>query len=95
LRRTPCGCGDCADAFGLAEIYFTRRIPITGGILGVLAFCIVFGGVIAYALWNDALRHWRTSQVMLFNNLIPLSTMAWAWFFLHEPVTPRSGSPWF
>jgi drug/metabolite transporter (DMT)-like permease len=74
--------------FGLAEIYFTRGIPITGGILGVLAFCIVFGGVIAYALWNDALRHWRTSQVMLFNNLIPLSTMAWAWFFLHEPVTP-------
>jgi drug/metabolite transporter (DMT)-like permease len=74
--------------FGLAEIYFTRGIPITGGILGVLAFCVVFGGVIAYALWNDALRHWRTSQVMLFNNLIPLSTMAWAWFFLHEPVTP-------
>ena len=74
--------------FGLAEIYFTRGIPISGGILGVLAFCIVFGGVIAYALWNDALRHWRTSQVMLFNNLIPLSTMAWAWFFLQEPVTP-------
>ena len=25
---------------------------------------------------------------MLFNNLIPLSTMTWAHFFLHEPVTP-------
>jgi hypothetical protein len=74
--------------FGLAEIYFARGIPINAGCLGVLAFCIVFGGVIAYALWNDALRRWRTSQVMLFNNLIPLSTMAWAWFFLQEPVTP-------
>ena len=47
----------------------------------------LFGGVIPYALWNNALRHWRTSQVVLFNNLIPFSTMAWAWFFLNEPFT--------
>ena len=55
--------------------------------LGVLAFCIVFGGVIPYALWNNALRHWRTSQVVLFNNFLPLSTMTWAHFCLQEPVT--------
>ena len=53
-----------------------------------MAFCILFGSVIPYTLWNAALRHWRTSRVMLFNNLIPLSTMSWAWFFLQEPVTP-------
>ena len=41
----------------------------------------------AYALWNNALRHWPTSQVFLFNNLIPLSTMTWAHFCLGEPVT--------
>ena len=73
--------------FGLAEIA-VRGIPINAGCLGVLAFCILFGGVIPYALWNNALRHWRTSQVVLFNNLIPLSTMTWAYFFLHEPFTP-------
>jgi drug/metabolite transporter (DMT)-like permease len=55
--------------------------------LGVQALCILFGGVVPYALWNSALRHWRTSQVMLFNNLIPLTTTAWAYFILHEPVT--------
>jgi drug/metabolite transporter (DMT)-like permease len=54
----------------------------------VMAFCVICGGVVPYALWNNALRHWRTSQVMLFNNLIPLSTMTWAHFSLHEPVTP-------
>ena len=54
---------------------------------GVLAFCVLPGAVIPYALWNSALRHWRTSQVMLFNNLLPLSTMAWACIFLREPVT--------
>ena len=54
---------------------------------GVLAYCVIFGGVVPYALWNDALRYWRTSQVMLFNNLIPLSSDVWACYFLGEPLT--------
>jgi drug/metabolite transporter (DMT)-like permease len=45
------------------------------------------GGVIAFALWNNALKHWPTSQVLLFNNLIPVSTMAWSHFWLGEQVT--------
>ena len=73
--------------FGLAEVALCG-ITINAPSLGVLAFCVLFGGVIPYALWNNALRHWRTSQVVLFNNLIPLSTMTWAHFCLHEPVTP-------
>jgi drug/metabolite transporter (DMT)-like permease len=72
--------------FALVEIA-RCGVPINAPALGVLAFCIVFGGVIPYALWNNALRHWRTSQVVLFNNLLPLSTMTWAYFFLHEPFT--------
>jgi drug/metabolite transporter (DMT)-like permease len=51
-------------------------------------YCFVGGGVIAYALWNNALRHWPVGRVFLFNNLIPLSTMAWARVCLKEPVTP-------
>ena len=50
-------------------------------------YCIVGGGVIAFALWNNALRHWKTSEVYLFNNLIPASTMLWAYFCLGEPMT--------
>jgi len=71
---------------GVAETA-VRGIPVNPANLGVMAFCILFGSVISYTLWNGALRHWRTSRVMLFNNLIPLSTMSWAWFFLHEPFT--------
>ena len=51
------------------------------------ALCILFGGVVPYALWNSALRHWRTSQVMLFNNFIPLTTTAWVYFIFREPIT--------
>jgi drug/metabolite transporter (DMT)-like permease len=51
------------------------------------SYCILAGGVIAYALWNNALRHWPTSQVFLFNNLIPVSTMMWARILLREAVT--------
>jgi drug/metabolite transporter (DMT)-like permease len=72
--------------FGLAEIA-VHGITVNPESLGVLAFCILFGSVISYALWNNALGHWRTSRVVLFNNLIPLSTMTWAHFFLREPIT--------
>ncbi|MDB6110434.1 MAG: hypothetical protein JWR69_2184 [Pedosphaera sp.] len=53
----------------------------------VQTYCLIAGGVVAYALWNTALKHWPTSQVLLFNNLIPLCTMAWAWVCLNEPIT--------
>jgi drug/metabolite transporter (DMT)-like permease len=72
--------------FALVEIG-RYGVPINVPSLGVLAFCVVFGSVISYALWNNALRRWRASQVVLFNNLVPLSTMTWAHFFLREPVT--------
>ena len=55
--------------------------------LGVQAFCVIFGGVVPYAFWNSALRHWRTSQVMLFNNFIPITTTIWAFLLLGEPIT--------
>jgi drug/metabolite transporter (DMT)-like permease len=57
-------------------------------LVGVQLYCIVAGGVAAFVMWNNALRHWPTSQVLLFNNLIPLSTMIWAHFCLKETVTP-------
>jgi len=62
-------------------------IAINPANFGVMAFCVVFGAVIPYALWNSALRHWPASQVMLFTNLIPLSTSLWALVFLGEPMT--------
>ena len=72
---------------GLVEIT-ARGLPVSSTNLSVLGYCIICGGVIPYTLWNSALRRWRTSRVMLFNNLIPLSTMTWAYLFLHEVVTP-------
>jgi drug/metabolite transporter (DMT)-like permease len=56
--------------------------------LGIQSINILLGSVVPYALWNSALRHWQTSRVMLFNNVIPLSTATWAHFCLGEPITP-------
>lgn len=64
-----------------------RGLPFTWQLGAIHLYCILAGGVIAFAIWNNALRHWPTSQVLLFNNLIPLSTMTWAHFWLGEPVT--------
>lgn len=73
--------------FGIYEIV-TRGIILDASHLGVQTFCILFGSVVPYAFWNSALRHWRTSRVMLFNNFIPLTTTLAAYFLLHEPITP-------
>jgi drug/metabolite transporter (DMT)-like permease len=73
--------------FGLAEIAaqgFTADAPH----FAVQSLCVLFGGVIPYAFWNSALRHWQVSRVLMFNNLIPLTTIVWVHFTLGEPITP-------
>jgi drug/metabolite transporter (DMT)-like permease len=72
---------------GLWEIG-TRGIAITPARVGVMSFCIIFGGVIPYAFWNNALRVWPASRVLLFNNLIPITTCVWVHFTLGETITP-------
>ena len=56
--------------------------------VGVQALAVLLGGVVPYAMWNSALRHWQTSRVMLFINFIPLTTTTWAHYVLGEPITP-------
>jgi drug/metabolite transporter (DMT)-like permease len=70
--------------FELAQM----RLHVTASAIGVQVYCILAGSVIAFALWNNALRFWPASRVLLFNNLIPASTMIWAHYSLGEPVTP-------
>jgi len=71
---------------GLIEVA-QHDLPLNWQLGGIQLYCIIAGGVIAFAIWNNALRVWPTSQVLLFNNLIPPSTMAWTYFCLDEPVT--------
>jgi drug/metabolite transporter (DMT)-like permease len=73
--------------FGLFEVA-RAGLPLNLKLLGVQGYCIIAGGVVAFGLWNQALRYWPTSRVLLFNNLIPLSTMAWAYCCLGEAATP-------
>jgi drug/metabolite transporter (DMT)-like permease len=75
---------------GLLELR-TASLPLSTPLLLVQGYCIVGGGVVAYWLWNHALRCWPTSRVYLFNNLIPVSTMTWAHLTLGEPITSTFG----
>lgn len=65
-----------------------QGLPVSAKMIGVQFYCITFGGAVAFAIWNRTLRYWPTSRVLLFNNLIPISTMTWAYFFLGESITP-------
>ena len=72
----------------VALLQVSQVHPWDANHLGVQTFCILLGSVVPYAIWNTALRHWQTSRVLLFNNLIPLSTTLWVHFTLGEPITP-------
>lgn len=65
-----------------------KPMPLTANLVLVQLYCILASGVVAFILWNNALRHWPTSRVYLFNNLIPLSTMLWASLLLNDKISP-------
>ncbi len=75
---------------GLAELHGAALTWRTDLFL-VQLYCTLAGGVIAFALWNSALGSWPASRVLLFNNLIPLSTTTWAHFCLGDSITPTFG----
>lgn len=71
----------------LIRAFFTQPVPLRTSLILAQLVCVLGGSVVAFAIWNSALRQWQTSRVYLFNNLIPLSTTAWAYFCLGEPLT--------
>lgn len=73
--------------FAIAEI-FLRGMVVDRQHLTVQSLCIFFGSVVPYAFWNNALRHWQASRVLMFNNLIPVTTLLWVHFTLGETITP-------
>ncbi len=76
----------------VAEVLWIGHLPHGDvHVLALHAYCITLGGVIPFALWNHALSRWPVSRVSLYGNLIPASTMGWAWITLGEPVSPTFG----
>jgi len=53
----------------------------------IFAYSVLLPGIVSFALWAHALKLWPTSKVYLFNNLIPIWTVFWAWLFFGDPVT--------
>ncbi|HSH17307.1 MAG TPA: DMT family transporter, partial [Verrucomicrobiae bacterium] len=53
----------------------------------VFLYSVLGPGVFSFALWSNALTHWPTSRVYLFNNIIPVWTVFWTWLFFREPIT--------
>jgi drug/metabolite transporter (DMT)-like permease len=66
---------------------FKKPPQFTAKLVLIQLYCIVASGIVAFALWNNALKYWTTSKVYLFNNLIPLTTMLCAYLFLNEQLT--------
>ena len=61
-------------------------IPMLGSLWACQMYSVVGAGIAAFALWTNALTHWPTSRVMLFVNLIPLTTVMWGWLIFEHKV---------
>lgn len=53
----------------------------------IFAYSVLLPGIVSFALWAHALKLWPTSKVYLFNNLIPIWTVFWAWLFFGDAIT--------
>ncbi len=60
-------------------------------LIGWQGFSILAGTIVGLGIWNSVLRHWPASRALLFNNLIPVFTMLWAWQCLGDPITATFG----
>ena len=72
--------------FAVWELWNQGGAPLRSDLILAQVVCVLGGSVVAFAIWNSALRHWQTSRVYLFNNLIPISCTAWAYFCLGEEL---------
>ena len=71
----------------LIHAFFTQPVPLRTSLILAQLVCVLGGSVVAVAIWNSALRHWQTSRVYLFNNLIPLMSTVWACVCFGERLT--------
>jgi drug/metabolite transporter (DMT)-like permease len=67
--------------------WFIQSVPIRASLVLAQLVCVLGGSVVAFAIWNSALRCWPTSRVYLFNNLVPITSCAWAYFWFGERLT--------
>jgi drug/metabolite transporter (DMT)-like permease len=66
----------------------TGSFPLKPNLVMVQVYCVLASGVVAFILWNNGLRWWPTSRVYLFNNLIPVTTMIFAFLYIDEAISP-------
>jgi drug/metabolite transporter (DMT)-like permease len=71
----------------VGEVIFGGIPPLNLQLGAILLGCALGGGVIAFMLYAKVLQNWTASRVLMFNNLIPISTMLWSWYFLGEPLS--------
>ena len=65
---------------------FTAEIHWKTSVVLAHVYATLGPSIIAFLAWAYALKHWPTSQVMLFVNLIPLLTALWARVILGEQI---------
>ncbi|MBN7818453.1 EamA family transporter [Bowmanella yangjiangensis] len=76
-----------------SEIQSSFGISLTSGVLAIFTNLFIIGGLLAYvssaAVWLGVLAKVDVSKAYPFVGLGFIGTMLFAYWFLHEPLTPN------
>ena len=96
-RHSPVGVTGLSMALG-ALIYVPLMWPrvratdwsaVSGLTLFLLVYSALFALCIAYTIWYVGVRQIGSARTSVYSNLVPLTAMATAVLFLHEPIGLR------
>jgi drug/metabolite transporter (DMT)-like permease len=96
-RHSPVGVTGLSMAFG-ALVYVPLMWPkvravewsaVSGRTLFLLVYSALFALCISYTIWYVGVRQIGSARTSVYSNLVPLTAMATAALFLHEPIGLR------
>lgn len=81
------GVGSLPLLFLVDRPFVAKALALTPLEQGAAAFLSILCTIVAYSLWNLAVKHWRASNVALFVYLNPPLTAMFTWLFFGSGVT--------
>jgi drug/metabolite transporter (DMT)-like permease len=73
-------------AVGLPSVLRQDWLTVSGTVWGTICYSAVLSIAMAYMIWSSAIQRLGAARTAIYNNAVPLVTLALAAFTLHEPV---------
>jgi drug/metabolite transporter (DMT)-like permease len=74
-------------AVGWSDVLRQDWLAVSGTVWGTIGYSGVLSIALSYLIWSGSIQQVGVARTAIYNNAVPLVTLALAHFTLHEPVT--------